>query len=485
MSLKKLITVLLIVGLLTVSMALAAGKKKGPSPEDLQARLAQLYLNTQNYPQAVGSYGELLELYPKSKAVKDYAYYLGLAYERSGEYQKAAEVYQKVVTMYKGKPSEVPYIDSLAMEGVGRCFNKNFKEYAVVINGTPITKLELDAELEKVPPQYRGQFESEAGKKQFLDRMVQKNLLYAEAVRAGIESDPQVHQQLSDSRTDILIRSLYNKEVVQKAQPTEEEIGKYYKENKETYKIPEQVKARSIVVKTKAEAEKVLKLAQAKKAFFDSLAIKYSLSSNAAKGGEMPPQNKGSDPEMDKVLFKIPKGKVSAITPTNPRYAVVKRIAKEGSKLHLRWIVLNSEEEAQKVITEIKANPGQFDSLAGKRSADADTKDKAGDLGLIAKSGINENIWKAAQKLKDGAYTEAPVKYYTQYAIYKIEDKTPESYKPLDLVKSQISSQFSRDRQKANFDQLMERLKSAAKIEYPEEPTDKAAQPEQKQEEKK
>jgi peptidyl-prolyl cis-trans isomerase C len=481
---KRFLTVALTLILLGSLTTMAAERKKAPSVEELQASLAQLNLNAGNYSQAIAGYSDMLETYPKSRLAKDYAYNLGLAYERSGDYQKAAEVYQKVVTLYKDKPNQVANVDSLAMEGVGRCFNKNFKEYAVVINGQPITKLEFDAELEKVPPQYRGQFESESGRKQFLDRLVQKALLSSEALKLGIQNDPQIHQQIEDSRTDILIRGLYNREVIQKSVPSDLEISKYYQENKESYKIPEQVKARNIVVNSRPEAEKVLKLAQAKKAFFDSLAIKYSVSANAPKGGEMVPQNPGGDPSMDKALFRTPKGKISAVTPLNPRYAVVKRLAKDGAKLHLRWIVLNTEEEAQKLISEIKANPSQFDSLAGKRSSDASTRDKAGDLGMVAKGDVNEDVWKAAQKLKDGGFTMAPVKYYTQYAIYKIEDKTPAGYKALDQVKSQISSQLSRDRQKTSFEQLMERLKSAAKIEYPEESQEKAPQPEPKPEEK-
>jgi len=487
MSPKKLLTLVLALSLMLMSsLALAADKKKAASPEELMYKIAQLNLNHQQYADAIASLSDLLENYPKSNMAKDYAYYLGLAYERSGDYQKAAEVYQKVVTLYKDKPSRLAQADSLAMEGVGRCFNKNFKEYSVIINGQPITKLEFDAELEKVPAQYRPQFENEAGKKQFLERLVQKKLLYDEAVKTGISNDPAVNQQLVDNRYDILIRGLYNKEVVQKSQPTEPEIKKYYEANKSAYKIPEQVKARNIVVNTKAEAEKVLKLAQAKKSFFDSLAMKYSVSDNSHKGGDMGLINRGDNSDLDQVLFvKTPKGKISSVTPISPKFAVVKRIKKEGSKLHLRWMVFNSETEAVKAISELKANPEKFDSLAGKLSADAATKDKAGDLGLVDKSQVDSKVFEAAGKLKDGACTLAPVKYFTQYAIYKVEEKTPAGFKTLDQVKGQIASQMQRDQQKVLFDNLINRLKTEASVTYPEETPAAPAQPEQKEGDKK
>jgi len=487
MSLKKLSTIVLALSLLlTSSLALAAEKKKAASPEDLMYKIAQLNLHHQQYPEAITAFTDLLEIYPKSNLIKDYAYYLGLAYEHSGDYQKAAEVYQKVVTIYKDKPSQLAQTDSLAMEGVGRCFNKNFKEYSVIINGQPITKLEFDAELEKVPGQYRAQFESEAGRKQFLERLVQKKLLYDEAVKSGVENDPAVYQQLVDTRYDILIRSLYNREVIQKAQPTEEEVKKYYEANKDSFKIVEQVKARNIVLNTQAEAEKVLKLAQIKKSFFDSLAIKYSVSGNSHTGGDMGQLNRDVKSDLDPVLFvKTPKGKISSVTPISPKFAVVKRINKEGSKLHLRWIVFNTEAEAGTAIVDLKTNPGLFDSLAGKLSIDAATKDKAGDLGLVDKSQVDSKIFAAAGKLKDGAYTPTPVKYYTQYAIYKVEEKTPAGFKTLDQVKGQISGKLQNNKQKANLDNLLNRLKAEASITYPEETPAAPAQPEQKEGDKK
>jgi peptidyl-prolyl cis-trans isomerase C len=471
MSPKKLLTAALALSLmLTSSLALAADKKKAASPEELMYKIAQMNLGQQQYTEAAAGFSDLLEIYPKSNNIKDYAYYLGLALERSGDYQKAAEVYQKVVTIYKGKPSQIAQADSLAMEGVGRCFNKNFKEYSAIIGGQPITKLEFDAELEKVPPQYRGQFESEEGRKQFLERLIQKKLLYDEAIRTGVENDPTVYQQLVDNRYDILIRSLYNREVVQKSQPTEQEVKKYYEAHKDSFKVKEQVKARNIVVNTKAEADKMLKLAQNKKTIFDSLAMKYSVSGNSHTGGDMGQLTRGENPDLDPVLFvKTPKGKVSKITPISPRYAVVKRIKKEGSKLHLRWIVMNTDEEAKKVISDLAAKPDQFDSLAGRISVDAVTKDKAGDLGLVDKSQIDSRIFEAAAKLKDGSYTLAPVKYFSQYAIYKVLEKTPAGFKAMDEVKNQISGQMQRNKQKTNFDNLLARLKASATIVYPEE----------------
>ncbi|MDO9027085.1 MAG: hypothetical protein Q7U87_04305, partial [bacterium] len=97
------------------------------------------------------------------------------------------------------------------------------------------------------------------------------------------------------------------------------------------------------------------------------------------------------------------------------------------------------------------------------------------------KSQVDPKVFAAAGKLKDGAYTMAPVKYFTQYAIYKVEDKTPAGFKTLDQVKGQISGQLQRDQQKANFDNLLNRLKAEAAITYPEEAPATPAQPELKE----
>lgn len=462
---KRLVTLSLLL-LLSLSAALAAEKPN----EAVMATTAAMAFKYQDFREASAAYQKLLEAFPKSLQIKDYTYNLAMALERLGDTQRAAEMYQEVVTKHKGRKSLIENIDSLAMEGVGRCFNKNFKEYAVVVNGQPITKLEVDAELEKVPPFYRGQFDSEEGRKKFLDQLVERRLLMAEATRLGVANNPDVHARLEDTRQNVLIRALIDQEVTRKSQPSEEEIKKYYKEHQKDFTTTDQVKARMIAVPNKAKAEEVYREATKKKGLpFDSLAKLHSTDATAKSGGDLGLVSKGQRPELEPGLFSIAKGKIGRPIPIETKFAIVKLEGREGKKLHLKWIVLKNASEATKVLDSLRANPGAFDSLARKNSTDP-SKDKCGDLGLVAKGEVDEAIFAAAGKLKPGAYTRKPVELHTKYAVFKIEDKIPSALKPLDQVRGQISGNLARERQKAVYEKYMEDLKARAKIEYPAEP---------------
>ncbi len=463
---KKIFALILVLAL-TAAVSLAAKDKAAKEdPEMLLSQMAQLSLKYQDYPQAISTYQKLLENYPKAKLAKDYTYYLALALERSNNFQTAAENYQRVVTDYKNAKSDIPGIDSLSLDGVGRCFNKNFKEYAAVINGQPMTKLELDAELEKVPSYYRPQFEGDAGRKKFLDQIIERKLLYAEAQKQGMMNNPETYQRIQDTEQNLLIRGLYDQEVVKKSQPSEKEIKDYYKKNIKEYQTPEQVRASQIVVDNYARAQMIAKELSSKKGLpFDTLVAKYSTAPNARSGGSLGLINKDQKPEPEAVLFKIAKGKYSKVIPTEARFAVVKLNKKEGKKLHLSWIVAGTEDEAKKIIAEIKASPDSFGAIAGKRSLDA-SKDQGGDLGLVAKDEVAPEIFKAATGLKAGKFTAKPVKYYAKYTIYRIDDKIKAGVKDFAQVQVQITGQLQKDRQQALYDGLLKRLKDEAKIEY-------------------
>jgi parvulin-like peptidyl-prolyl isomerase len=463
---RKAFTLILVL-ILTATIAMAANKKE--SSEDIEtvlSQMAQLSMKYQDYPQAITIYQKLLNDYPQSKQAKDYIYYLAISHERTNNFQSAAEFYQKVVTDFKNSKSAIIGIDSLSLEGVGRCFNKNFKEYAVIINGQPMTKLELDAELEKVPSYYRKQFEGDAGRRKFLDQLIERKLLYAEAQKVNIINNPDIYQRIQDTEQNLLIRGLYEQEVVKKSEPSEKEIKDYYKKNIKEFQTPEQVKASQILVDKYSLAQKAYKELSSKKGqSFDSLVAKYSIAPNAKSGGSMGLINKDQNPQPEPALFKTAKGKYSKVIPSEPRYAVVKLEKKDGKKLHLSWIVLGTEEEAKAVISEAKISPDSFGVIAGRKSLDI-SKNNGGNLGLVANDDVAPEVFKAASSLKAGKFTLKPVKYFSKYAIYRIDDKIKAGVKDFEQVKSQIAGQMQKERQQSLYEGLLKRLKDEAKIEY-------------------
>jgi len=92
--------------------------------EALDVAVADVYFaKLQDWAGALGAYTKLVETYPKSSDSKVFMFRLGVCYEQTGDYLKGAERYQDVATKFKGGK---PELDSMALDGVERCFKKNF-----------------------------------------------------------------------------------------------------------------------------------------------------------------------------------------------------------------------------------------------------------------------------------------------------------------------------------------------------------------------
>jgi len=264
---------------------------------------------------------EAKTLYSDRYPHMDEVYYrLGLVYEALGQYVEAAKAFETVATKYR----KSDYFDD-ALAGVERAFKKNFKEWLAVVNGTPITKLELEERIQNYPPFYRGRYESPEGKKELLDRMIDEMTLYKEAEAQKLYLDSDVTKELRQSRMQILERAIYKREVKDKVKVTDAEITKYYKEHKKEYVIPAKVDIRRVVVKSREDAQKVIEEAK-KGTHFDSLAMKYSISPDARKGGLLQNLTESSKPEeLVKAAFKLKEGEISDIIALpDSTYAVIK-----------------------------------------------------------------------------------------------------------------------------------------------------------------
>jgi len=101
-------------------------KAKSPQErEALEIAIADIYFaKLQDWDGSQGAYVKIIETYPKSSEMKEFVFRLAICYEHTGDYLKAAEKYQEVATKFKSQKVE---LDSMALDGVERCFKKNFK----------------------------------------------------------------------------------------------------------------------------------------------------------------------------------------------------------------------------------------------------------------------------------------------------------------------------------------------------------------------
>ena len=260
-------------------------------------------------------------LYGENYRKMDRVYYLlGLTYMELGRYVDAARAFETVATRFP----KSPYFED-ALDGVEEAFKKNFKEVEAIAGDVPITKVEVDARIEEMPPLFRGKYETPEGRKQLLDRMIDEILMTKEAEARKLDLKEGVRQQLKRARAQILQRALYEEEVRNKVQISDSDIEKYYRQHKDEFKVPARADIRRIVVDTRDEAEEILRLLR-QGAPFDSLAKARSKAPEAANGGLIRGFTPSTKPdEIAKVVFRMKEGQISDIIPLKDgKFAIVK-----------------------------------------------------------------------------------------------------------------------------------------------------------------
>lgn len=292
---------------------------------DILLDIADISLDKLNQPDSALQYVlEAHSLFSDNYSKMDEVYYrLGVIYETLEKYVDAAKSYEKVATRYRNSK----YYED-ALNGVERCFKKNFKEYVAIVNGKPITKLEFDEQLEQIPPFARKRYETPEGKKQLLNMLIERRLMVEEAEAQKLYLKSDVIKQLEQARARILQKALYNEEVKKKVKVTDDEVEKYYNEHKDEFKVPGKATVRRIVVKDKNLAHKILQELK-KGASFDSLARKYSITPDAKKGGLLMGITSQARPkELAKWAFNLKVGETSRVIPLRDGNYMILKVEK-------------------------------------------------------------------------------------------------------------------------------------------------------------
>lgn len=255
-----------------------------------------------------------------------------------------------------------------------------------------ITLKELQAQIDRVPPFFRAQMETKEGKKQLVDRLIRTELLYQEALKQGLDKDPEYINRIEEGKKMLLANMLQQKIQEAEIKISEEEIAKYYEEHKDSYSTPATAHIYLILAKVpkdatpeqekeaKAKIEKAYKEIKSGKDFSE-VAKEYSEDSFSAKrGGEFPKLRKGSrSEEFDKVVFEqLKPNEISKPFKDNRGWNIVKLVSKteagyktlEEVKEQIERTLQNQKkrESFEKYIEDLKAKYGVViyeDVLAG------------------------------------------------------------------------------------------------------------------------
>ncbi|MFH1502961.1 MAG: peptidyl-prolyl cis-trans isomerase [Candidatus Eisenbacteria bacterium] len=135
------------------------------------------------------------------------------------------------------------------------------------IGHVTITDRQLTARINELPLYTRQQFSTPEGRIEFLERMVEEEVLYQAAVNAGYESHPEVVRPLEAMKRRAVVQIFYREEIEKGVEVSEDDIVAYYEEYGERFQAPARVRFRHIMTATREQAEQARRRALAGEAF--------------------------------------------------------------------------------------------------------------------------------------------------------------------------------------------------------------------------
>jgi len=215
-----------------------------------------------------------------------------------------------------------------------------------MVNGEPITWKTFNQRYKRFIMRFHlsGSENSESVqelKRSFLNKLIETLLLLQEARVRGLEvSEEELNHEINQLKEDypkdtlnealekiglqlaewkedrkekLLIDKLIHREIDSIIHVSEDEVQEYYQSNKKEFQQAQMVRARQIVVATEEEAS-ALRSRLLRGEEFEDLAKTYSLSPDAANGGDLGTFSKGQMPEeFDKVVFRYRVGSISKV----------------------------------------------------------------------------------------------------------------------------------------------------------------------------
>ena len=193
------------------------------------------------------------------------------------------------------------------------------------IGNVDIHESDVDAYLKSMNPQMAIQFQGDEGKKHILDELVRQELLLMDAMDKKMDEDEEFKKVFADTKKSLLKSYNFSK-TIEGVEVSEDDMKKFYEENKRFFKQPESVHAAHILVDEEEKAADLAKQAR-DGADFGELAKEHSSCPSNQNGGDLGTFGRGQMvPEFDEKVFDMKDGEISDPVKTQFGYHVIKRI---------------------------------------------------------------------------------------------------------------------------------------------------------------
>ena len=185
---------------------------------------------------------------------------------------------------------------------------KDAGETLATVNGLTVGSTEFEAAAARKVPK-EGETLSSDEKKEVLDRLVDEKLLYLAALDKGLDRDPKVQKVMINT---LLREAVYAN--VRNSDFTDEELQKYFDENKDDFVVPAKVQIKRVLIKikddrplkkAKAIAKELQERLEDKPEQFKDIASKHSEDPYRRRGGDVGFVPKSGKPGLDQKVVDM------------------------------------------------------------------------------------------------------------------------------------------------------------------------------------
>lgn len=182
----------------------------------------------------------------------------------------------------------------------------------------------------------RGQnLDNPEGRKMILERLIENKLFLLDAQKNMYEFNAEFKAQFQRIKEDMLVKFAMSKSMETIKPATEDEVKKFYEENKEIFVKEESVNASHILVDSEDKANEILAKIKNGEVSFEDAAREFSSCPSSENGGNLGEFTKGQMvKEFDEAVFSMAVGEIEGPVKTQFGYHLIKLCAKNEAKTY-------------------------------------------------------------------------------------------------------------------------------------------------------
>lgn len=198
------------------------------------------------------------------------------------------------------------------------------KKVLVTVGEKEITNFDIESALQSLDPYQAMHFNSEEGKKQLLEDLVNQELFYIEAKETELHNNEDFKSEMKKIEENMLKQYAINK-VISSITLTEEEKKAFFDANKSKFNKSESASAKHILVETEEKASDLLNKINAGEISFEDAATEHSTCPSKDAGGDLGSFPRGQMvPEFEEAVFNMKQGEVAGPVQTQFGYHLIK-----------------------------------------------------------------------------------------------------------------------------------------------------------------